>query len=403
MSRALDDLVSTLRAGAPGFGDGLYPAYRQLREAAPLYRCPWGDWYISDLDLGRRLIGSRAAIRSGEMTLAPAGCDDAATADGFLRHWLLCVDPPLHTAIRSGLAPAFMPSRIVALRHVVEQIGTSLLTAWLDRPEASFVESVARPLPVHVIARLLGLPVQDVPLFLTWNDSWRHALDRTTAEAMAAISATAAEMSAYLGAHLDRQVAAGADRPFDHPALVARCGREAVVANLGLLLFAGSETTGHLLASMTLLLGLHPEIWTQVKRRAADAGSVVAETLRYESPVQKISCCLAEPFDHDGQQMAAGDTIVVLVGAVHRDPGIYPAPDLFRPGRGPGGELAFGIGAHACLGRRLAQLEAEIFLEVMATRLDTIEIDGWRWKPETTFRALDRLDLRLGRAAAPAH
>ena len=155
---------------------------------------------------------------------------------------------------------------------------------------------------------------------------------------------------------------------------------------------------------MTLLLGLHPEIWTQVKGRGIDAGAVIGEVLRCETPVQKIACRLAEPFEHDGQLIAAGDTVVVLVGAAHRDPGVYPAPDLFRPGRGTGGELAFGTGAHACLGRRLAQLEAAIFLDVMAAKLDTIEITGWRWKPETTFRALDRLDLRVGRvAASPSH
>lgn len=403
MSDGLDHLVSTLRAGAPGFGDGLYPAYRRLRQAGPLYRCPWGDWYILDLDLGRRLIAGRAALRSGEMTPAPAAGDgDAATAAGFLRRWLLCIDPPLHTAIRAGLAPAFMPSRIEALRPDIARLTEALWTAWLDRPQAGFVESVAWPLPVLVIARLLGLPEEDVSSFLMWNDSWRRTLDCATVEAMAAASATATGTFAYLGAHLDRQVAAGVDLPFDYAALVTQCGREAVVANLALLLFAGSETTGHLLASMALLLGLHPEIWTQVKRGGIGAGAVIVEALRCESPVQKIACRLAEPFEHDGRRIAAGDTIVVLVGAAHRDPGAYPMPDLFQPGRRAGAELAFGTGVHACLGRRLAQLEAEIFLDVMAARLDTIEIAGWRWKPETTFRALDRLDLRVGRAAPSA-
>lgn len=340
-------------------------------------------------------------MRTGEMTLAMASTADELTpAQAVLRDWLLCTDPPLHTAVRSALAPAFMPVRIEALRQDIRRITETLWTAWIEQPDADFVDRVAQPLPVQVIARVLGFPEEDVPLFREWNGVWRRAIDRDSEEGYAAAAPTAAAMVEYLRAHIERPPA-GLARPFDYPALVDRCGRDAVVANLGLLIFAGSETTGHLLSSMMLQLGLYPDAWGRLRRREVGAAAVVNETLRCESPVQKIGFRLAAPFAYGEQRLDVGDTVVVLVGAANRDPAAYTAPDRFDVGRHGTPELAFGAGPHACLGRRLAQLEAEIFLDVATNLFDEVIVEGWHWLPETTFRALERLDLRIGRTGSP--
>lgn len=398
----MDALVSQLRAGAPGHGEGLYEAYRTLRRTAPVYRCPWGDWYVSSHLNARTLLLGRNTMRQGELASAPMPSNGASAAHRFLQQWLLCLDPPAHTMLRNALAAAFSPPRIEQMRPAIRSIAAQLWKEWLRRPEAEIVDVVTQPLPVLVIARLLGLPEQDFQLFRRWNHVWRTAMDRDEPEAYAAASTTSGEAIEYLQAHVDR---AGSTWPgaFDYRDLIDRCGREAVVANLGLLLFAGSETTGHLLSSLMLLLGRHRDVWRGLKSGTLPAADIVAEALRYESPVQKIAFRAIAPTELDGAHIGAGETIVILVGAAHRDPAIHMAPDRFDAARRAAADLAFGAGAHACLGRRLALVEADIFLEVAASLLEEVEVGdgGWRWLPETTFRALERLDLQA-RQSTPA-
>ena len=401
MSEPLDHLVSTIRAGACGLGDELHAGYRQLREAAPLYRCPWGDWYVSSHELARTLLLSRNTMRHGELAINPPAAESGTfAAQKVLRQWLLCIDPPAHTLLRSAFAGAFSPGRIEALRQEIRRLAQQLWSDWLANPDANVVDAVAQPLPVLVIARLLGLPMEDAGRFHEWNRVWRQAIDRDDLEGYAHASTVAAEMTDYLNVHVE-QGAQHAASALDYPALIDRFGREAIVANLGLLLFAGSETTGHLLSSLLLLLSQHPSDWQAVRQRRAGLADVIAETLRCESPVQKISFRAMTRTELAGETIAAGDVVVVLVGAAHRDPAAYEAAERFWIGRPAVAELAFGAGPHACLGRRLAQVEAEIFLQVAAELLDEVHVPdgGWRWLPETTFRALQHLDLRVRQVA----
>jgi cytochrome P450 len=155
------------------------------------------------------------------------------------------------------------------------------------------------------------------------------------------------------------------------------------------------ETTTNLLGNTLLALLRRPELWGAVKSDPGLIPAVIEEGLRYDSPVQMLSRVATEDAELSGRRVPAGDFVVLLLGAAHRDPSAYPDPDRFDPRRTGPKHLAFGHGPHYCIGAGLARLEGQVAFEALARRLPGLRLEGGRaqWRPYPVFRALQALPL----------
>lgn len=302
------------------------------------------------------------------------------------------LDPPAHDRIRRTLmrhyGPPEAPGRIESMRSGLRDVVTGLIDRLAGQNQADLVDEFADTLPVTAICRLLGVPVEDEPSFQAWADAIVASirLQGTAAEdARRKRDDAFAEMDQYFGALVDaRREAPGEDLL---SALVTDdrtwegMSRDELLANVALLLFAGHETTAHLIANGILTLLRHPGVLKRVGSEPGFAVLAVEELLRYEPAVHFLPNRLAlDDIDIAGVTIPAGAPIRMALAAGNRDPDYVRDPDRFDPDRhdpertdvrpGEGQHLSFGGGIHYCFGAPLARLETEIALTELARRLE---------------------------------
>ncbi|MEP6565237.1 MAG: cytochrome P450 [Mesorhizobium sp.] len=207
------------------------------------------------------------------------------------------------------------------------------------------------------------------------------------------------EMSAYFAGHA-RMLLQRGELPMllaGLPTLVEKLGLDVAGANLALLAFAGHETTVHLTGNLLFHLAHAPDQLAMLRADPALGVNAVAETLRLESPVQKICRWPTETMELGAHLLPRGQLVILLTGAANRDPLRFADPDRLNLNRAAGQNLAFGRGLHICIGRALAEIEALSVLAAVLKRWSTIETvrDGATWLNNSSFRGLDRLVLRL--------
>jgi cytochrome P450 len=286
---------------------------------------------------------------------------------------MLFLDPPDHTRLRGLVRHAFSPRAMEALEPRVEGIARSRLDALDPSDPFDLVETYALPIPVTVIAEMLGVPAADQDRFRRWTDAMLRG--RTLEEAMAA----GMEFIAYLNELADdRRRHPGQDLVSD--LLTAeeegeRLDHREFLAMVFLLLVAGHETTVNLIANGTLELLRHPD---QLRRLTDDPGLVptaVEEMLRFHGPVE--STTLRWAFDDvriGGVDIPLGDLVVPILYGANRDPAQFADPDAFDVGRDPNRHLAFGSGIHHCLGAPLARVEARVAFRLLLERFPGLEL-----------------------------
>jgi cytochrome P450 len=347
-----------------------YPHYAALRRAAPVYEVPGrGMWAVSrHADVG-------FALRHPELFSSSIMAD----RDGLpAEEALLSADPPGHTGLRRRVERSFTPRRVRALAERVRALADALTAAFPERGTVDVVAALAAPLPVIVIAELLGVDPARHGEFKRWADAViaRGTGRATTPERRAALDGTVAELKAYLSDAIEaRRDAPGEDLL---SALVRRdeegTGLSAAQAlNFAvLLLLGGSETTTNLIGNA--LRALHGPEPTAVEARARLGGdgalvdAVIEETLRYDAPVHTLLRRATADVPLGGRTIPAGATVLALLGSANRDEGVFPEPERFRLDRGELRHLAFGAGPHHCLGATLARLEARAALEAFFAR-----------------------------------
>ena len=278
---------------------------------------------------------------------------------------VLNTDPPAHGRLRGIVNRAFAPRRVEDLRPRIEEIAADLLAEARPGGDFDVATGFAQPLPIVVIAELLGVPASDRARLKAWSADIAAATDPlATAPVLDAARRAAAELVAYVeGVARERRA-----RPADDllSALIEagedgeRLSHDELLAFAILLLLAGHETTTNLIANGTLALAAHPEEAARLRADPALLPSAIEELLRYDSPVQGVVRFAAAAADVGGRRIEAGATLLLLVGAANRDPEQFPAPDALDLGREPNRHLSFGRGVHFCLGAPLARLEAEI-------------------------------------------
>jgi cytochrome P450 len=387
-----------------GARQDLYGLYAELRAAGPVVHSATAEaWVLSRhaevVDVLRAPSGwSSDFRRSTNYQREVARGRPTGLAD-MLSMVLLFMDPPAHTRMRSLVAKAFTPRAVQQLGPRIEAIAAGLVDHLRDRDRIELLDDFAFPLTVTVICELLGVPVEDRGLFrehvpaLTQLIEWEE-----TSEDDPALVAAVLTLWGYLTELVEKR---SADPGDDILSVLLRAeedgdrlSREEVLVMVVLLLAAGHETTLNLLGNGVLALLRAPD---QRRRLVDDPGLVpgaVEELLRYDSPVQLTARVATAPVEVGGQEVAAGDQVVLLIGSANHDPAAFPDPERLDVARGSRSHVSFGYGAHHCLGAALARSEAAIALRHLLGAFPALELAGEpRWRPSSTLRGLERLDL----------
>ena len=383
-----------------------YPLYAQVRDTGPI---PVADGLVTvfarygDCEAVLRHPEARSDRRRSVLFSRAAGSPGAVP-------WVeqtppfLFLDPPDHTRLRRLVSQAFTARRVERLRPSIERLVADLLDAAGD--EFEVVEGLAYPLPLTVIADLLGVPREDTPRLREWSVVLTRALDPSLAltgrpaEGLAERVAAMNEFREYFSALTELRRREPRDDLLS--ALVAaeeggdRLSLEELLTTCVLLLVAGHETTVNLIANGVLALVRHPEQFALLAADPAAAPAVVEEVLRYDPPVQLTARVAGSDLTVGGVELAPGTLALLLLAAAGRDPAVNPDPDRFDVRRPSPRHLAFGHGIHFCLGVPLARLEAQIALAEFARRFPaaTPAVGELRYRDAVTLRGLAELTVR---------
>lgn len=314
---------------------------------------------------------------------------------------LLTTDPPDHTRLRRLVAGAFTPARMRAQEEAIRERVDSLLDSMardLAAGPVDLIKAYAQPLPILVIASLLGIPDFELAALARHGDAIARVLDglQSMQHYRAVLTARHYLDALFLRLAEHRRTNPGPDLVSD---LVAGLDRgelttEEYQSLCRLVLIAGFETTVNLIGNTVSALLARPELWERFTEDLALVDRVLEESLRWEAPVQAVGRVTSTAVELAGQRLPAGEVIIVLIGGANRDPRVFDEPaefDIDRPNADS--HLSFGYGLHHCLGRPLAMLESRIALTALATRLPGLQPAG----PATDLRSFT---LR-GRATLP--
>jgi len=346
--------------------------------------------------VGCRDASARCILRSANFLPPIVGPSDFELFRMFAR-WLISLDGERHRVMRRAFGGRFAPRTIDTYREPIQSSAHALIDTIIEHGRMDLVSDFARPLPLQIICRVLGVPAEDVPWvdkrMITLGQGFAHQRE---VEFLQAASDAATELQAYFGELLDQRRAAPRE---DLLTALARQlpddpeTRADIVANCALFISAGHATTTSLIAAGTLLL-LHSDVTVS---RDQIPGAV-EEILRIVSPVTIVVTRAAHADEIDGCPIAAGEHRFVFLAATNRDPDVFPDPDRFDATRSPNPHLSFSAGKHYCLGAPLARLHGEIALSTLLARLPGLRLDGQpEWRGSIPLHELERLPVAWDR------
>lgn len=360
--------------------------YREMRENAPVHYDPernaWDVFRYADV---KRILGDDPTF-SVDPENAPDFVSPKMDGQEMAISSMVSEDPPRHDELRDVVDDSFRPQAIRELEPRIRKLTSELLDDTLDREgKIDLVEEFAYPLPVIVIAELLGVPVEERDQFKEWSDALIAApSDSESGEAFAERQFELfREMSGYFMQLIKERrqnpredlISTIANAEIDGEPLPP----ENMVGLCILLLVAGNITTTNLIANAMRCFSENDlfEIYTEA---GAVPTPTIEEVLRYRSPVQAMSRFTTEDVTIGGESIEAGEVVVVWMGSANRDNRQFPEGDSFVPDRSPNQHLGFGYGTHYCLGAPLARLEADVALSELFGRFADVEI------PDTTLQ-----------------
>jgi cytochrome P450 len=388
-----------------------YGTFARMREHDPVVRQPGIDgetpiWWVTRYeDAEAVLLDDERFVRDPRLAVPPEQLPELPEFFRFIDSNMLNRDGDTHLRLRRLVSKAFTPRMIERLRPRIQEIADELIDRVSAAGEMELVSDFAFPLPITVIAELLGVPVADRERFREWSG------------AVVSPAFTPAGMEradALLGAFVDYLLALFAERRAEPgedlvSALVAvedggdTLSEEELCSMVVLLIVAGHETTVSLIGNSLRALLTHPEQRAAVEREPSLLPRAVEELIRYDGPVERtLNRWAAVDVEIRGQKIRRGETVIVILGAADHDPERFEGPDtLDLAAEREARHLGFGRGRHFCLGAPLARLEAEIALGTLLRRLPGLRLAAppqeLRWRPVPLFRSLVALPVAWDR------
>lgn len=349
-------------------------------------------------------LSSAGRVRLLLSRLLPETGSKFAELERALEMWMLLLDAPEHTRLRKLMNQGFSPAVVEALRAQVEAIVDGILDAAASAgaTRIDVVRDVAYPLPVRVIAEMLGVPTSQHREFIDWTNALAVFLGSplTNETAGAAQEAVLAVTDFFRKIVADRRRHKGSDLvslliDIEEDGQVLT--EEELYAQCVLLLFGGHETTRNLIGNGLYTLLKHPEEMADLRRNPEIIRTAVEELLRYESPVQYVSRVAKEELEIAGLRVPAGDSVVFLLPAANRDPRKFEHPDRLSLRRLRNDHLAFGAGAHFCIGSQLARLEGQVAILKLLQKFPAMRLaaDPPEWVPNFNIRGLKSLMVEV--------
>ena len=375
---------------SPSFFTYPFAWYADLRERDPVH---WdqrfGMWVLTRYDdvsaaIRRPRVFSADLsrdVREASPPVLARDADSLRVVNSYRAAEFIQLDPPAHTAKRKPVAARFSPAEMEQFRPVVRLVVERLFDGLPNRGEADIVESIARPLPLQVINELMGIAPADRELVAD-QARQRMASVLSLADDRMAVSARGfAETAALLTRQLDDRGQPSCpvrdDVLADISAAEKGClySRTESLSNAMLIIDAGHETTVQLVANATLALLRHRDQWDRlVADPDALAETATEESLRFDPPLHAFRRIVAQDVELGGRVLRAGDRVHGSIASANRDPDHFADPNEFDVSRTPNSHLAFGAGAHYCLGQYLARMEGQEYLRALATRLPQLRL-----------------------------
>ena len=385
-----------------------YPYYGRLREEDPVH---WNElyelWVVTRHDdvvwmTRHHELFSNAVFRNDPRPAYPA-IDESDLglyeyvrnyqADQFIQH-----DRPDHLEMRKVVHSYFTPRAMEAWRPFVQKAVQELLDAAEHNGHMDVMKDVATPLPVLVIAQMMGVPAADRPHVRKLAEKLLN-IGRGEHDRMKPLTEGMQGMIDYVSPLVDERLTNPGDDFISVLAAGERNGvftRHQVLVNTSLLLLAGHETTINLLCNGTLAFIRHPEQWALLKGDPEGwAQRATEECLRYDAPVKSLQRLATQDVDMRGKVLRKDDRVRWFISSANRDPGAFAQPDRFDITRDPNPHVAFGSGVHHCLGATLARVEGQEVFKALAERFPSLhlETEVLEYQPSITFRSLKSLPV----------
>lgn len=371
-----------------------FEAYRALHRSGRVHYNPKrSTWILSRHEDVRAALRDTAAVTSTQ----------GVTRFKISAPVLVLSDGEEHARLRKQVQPGFSKGAMASWQSMVDKLATELVADVLANPGCDVVERLAIPMPMRMIAHILGIPDGDVQQFRRWSEAGMHIIDFEATRQGIVRSTKAIVSVGALQRYFKKQFAAGALKGSDTVLgrLLAHTDDGSLTDDqlffiAMLLLIAGNETTTNLLGGMFDTLAHNPDQFELIRSNPDLVGVAVEEQLRFSTPIQNLYRYTRDDYRVGDVTIPAGSRILLSFAAANRDPLVYEEPDEYRADRNPRSHLAFGYGAHMCVGAPLARMEAQAVLRELITQASAISPAGeTAWSTNTSLRGPTYLPIRL--------
>jgi cytochrome P450 len=391
----------------PDFHINPYPIYTRLREEAPVYKSLFNTWIVtrySDAeailkdkrfqvdDLHKHLQNKNRFLKEGNLNVLTE----------TVGKWLFFLEPPDHTRLKGILTPAFSQTVVEDLRPEIQRIVDDLISKVEYTGKMDVIKDFATPLPALVIAKMLGLPIEDYQKLIKWSSKSIFIFDRPVPlEIYQEQNQIIIENRKYLLEKINEYKKEPNQGLISYLAnaqdIASQLTTDEIISICILLSATAQESTKGLIGNGLLSLLNHPKSLDYAKQNPNDIKNIVEELLRYESPIQFVSRVATEDVEIKGNKIRSGEYVIIYIGAANRDPEQFTNPDQLDFNR-RNRNLAFGSGIHYCLGMFLAKVEVQIAINTLLKRLINIRIDTATidWHESNISRRLKALPIKFG-------
>jgi cytochrome P450 len=379
-----------------------FDAYRALHRGGRVHYNPRrATWVLHRLD------DVRAALRDTEQVTSSQG----VTRMRMVADLVVVTDGEQHSRLRKQVQPAFTKRALDSWQGVVDKLAVELVDTVIANPGGDAVQLLTIPMPLRVIAAILGVPDSDISDFRRWSESCVQLIDFSPTPAGVMKVAKSMSGTIALRRYFLQQLAAGHLK--GSGTVLGRLLEYNTEGSLSddqlffiaiLLLIAGNETTTNLLGGLLDTLAHHPEVYNAIRDDPDLIPLAVEEQLRYTSPIQNLYRYTRADYQVGDVTIPKGERVLLSFGAANRDPLAFTDPDTYQVRRNPRMHVAFGYGAHMCLGAPLARLEAHAVLRELVARVSHISANGpTTWSTNSSLRGPTHLPLTFHAAAARAN